>query len=125
MRRRGDGRRIGLYALYLTDRQKKLTDDLIDLFLEITHRLQTRSRRRVIANIARDIERIYGKDQLLCAIAEAAIDDPEGRVVDVIHPVAGVAKLKAVIEEHRASGTLEKSASRLLCAAPMPAIAAG
>jgi len=108
MRRHSDDRRIGLYALYLMDRQKKLTDDLIDLFLEITHRLQTRSRRRVIAKIARDIERVYGKDQLLCAMAEAAIEEPEGRVIDVIYPVASVAKLKAVIAEHRASGTLDK-----------------
>ncbi len=68
MRRHGDGRRIGLHALYPMDRRKKLTDDLIDLFPEITHRLQTRPRRRVTANIARDIERVHGKDQLLCAI---------------------------------------------------------
>ncbi|WP_420584043.1 Tn3 family transposase [Ruegeria sp.] len=108
MRRHSDDRRIGLYALYLMDRQKRLTDDLIDLFLEITHRLQTRSRRRVITRIARDIERVYGKDQLLCSMAEAAIEYPEGRVIDVIYPVASVAKLKAVIEEHRASGTLDK-----------------
>ncbi|WP_419741192.1 Tn3 family transposase [Ruegeria sp.] len=108
MRRHSDDRRIGLYALYLMDRQRKLTDDLVDLFLEITHRLQTRSRRRVIAKIASDIERVYGKDRLLCAMAEAAIEEPEGRVIDVIYPVASVAKLKAVIEEYRASGTLDK-----------------
>ena len=108
MRRHGEERRLGLYALYLMDRHRKLTDDLIDLLLEILHRLQTRSRRTVITGIARDIERVHGKERLLFDIAEAAIEDPEGRVIDVIYPVAGIAKLTAVIDEHRAKGTLDK-----------------
>ena len=108
MRRHGEERRLGLYALYLMDRYSKLMDGLIDLFLEIVHRLQTRSRRTVITRIARDVERVYGKDRLLFDIAEAALEEPKGRVVDVIYPVAGVAKLKAVIDEHRSKGTLDK-----------------
>ncbi len=32
-------------------------------------------------------------------------DDPDGRVADVIYPVAGAAKLKAVIDGHRAKFT--------------------
>ncbi|MBC6445060.1 MAG: DUF4158 domain-containing protein [Alphaproteobacteria bacterium GM202ARS2] len=108
MRRHGTVRRLGLLALYLIDRRRKLIDSLIDLLLDIVHRMQTRSRRRVIGRIARDIERVYGKERLLVDIAMAAIDDPEGRVVDVIYPVAGAAKLKAVIEEGRAKGTLDR-----------------
>ena len=108
MRRHGRERRLGLHALYLMDRRRKLTDDLIDLLPEIIHRIQTRSRRVVITGIARDIERVHGKDRLLFDIAQAAVEDPEGRVIDVIYPVAGVAKLKAVIDEHRARGTLDK-----------------
>ena len=108
MRRHGTVRRLGLLALYLMDRRRKLIDGLVDLLLEIIHRMQTRSRRRVIGGIARDIERVYGKERLLVDIAVAAIDDPDGRVVDVIYPVAGAAKLKAVIEEDRAKGTLDR-----------------
>ena len=108
MRRHGEERRLGLYALYLMDRHRKLTDDLVDLLLAILHRLQTRSRRTVITGIARDIERVHGKERLLFDIAEAAIENPEGRAIDVIYPVAGVAKLTAVIDEHRAKGTLDK-----------------
>ena len=62
----------------------------------------------MIGGIARDIERVYGKERLLVDIAVAAIDDPDGRVVDIIYPVAGAAKLKAVIEEDRAKGTLDR-----------------
>jgi len=107
MRRHRAPRRWGLYALYLMDRRAQLVDDRIDRLLEITHRMQTRSRRKVITRIPRDIERVYGKDRLLFEMAQAAVDDPEGRVMDVIYPVAGVTKLKAVIDEHRARGTLD------------------
>ena len=108
MRRHGETRPLGLYALYLMDRRCRMIDGLVDLLLEIVHRLQTRSRRKVIGATARDRERVHGKERLLVDIAEAAVDDPRGRVVDVIYPVAGVAKLKAVIEEHRAKGTMDR-----------------
>ena len=108
MRRHGEERRLGLQSLILMDRHRRLTDDLVELLLEIIHRLQTRSRRTVVTGIARDIERVHGKERLLFDIAEAAIEDPEGRVVDVIYPVAGAARLKAVIDEHRARGTLDE-----------------
>ena len=108
VRRHGETRRLGLYALYLMDRRRRMIDGLVDLLLEIVHRLQTRSRRKVIGTITRDIERVHGKERLLVDIAEAAVDDPHGRVIDVIHPVADVAKLKAVIEEHRARGTMDR-----------------
>ena len=100
--------RSPVFALYLMGRRGTMIDNLVDLLLEIVHRLQTRSRRRVIGAIAKDIERVQGKERLLVDIAMAAIDAPEGRVVDVIYPVAGAEKLKAVVEEPRAKGTLDR-----------------
>ena len=73
MRRHGETRRLGLYALYLMDRRRTMIDGLVDLVLEIVHRLQTRSRRKVIGAIARDIERVHGKERLLVDIAAAAV----------------------------------------------------
>ena len=108
MRRHTTERRLGLYAVYLMSRYSQLIDGLIDLLIEVVHRLGTKSRRRVIRGIAANIEKVYGKERLLVNIAVAAIDDPAGRVADVIFPVAGAQKLQAVIEEHRAKGTLDK-----------------
>ncbi len=108
MRRHGDTRRLGLFALNLMHRRGEMIDALIDLLLEIIHRMQTRSRRRVVGAIARDIERVHGKERLLVDMAIAAVDEPEGRVLEVIYPVASVAKLKAVIEEDGAKGTLDR-----------------
>ena len=69
--------------LWLVHRQRRarLIDGLVDLLLGIVHRMQTRSRRQVVGAIARDIERVHGKERLLVDIAVAATDDPDGRVV--------------------------------------------
>ena len=107
MRRHTPERRFGLLAVYLMYRRSQLIDGLIGLLLEVVHRLGTRSRRKVIQGIAADIGAVHGKERLLVEIAVAALDHPDGRIEDVIFPIAGAAKLRAVIEEHRAKGTLD------------------
>ena len=48
----------------------------------------------------------------------------EGRVLEVIYPVASVARLKAVIEEDRAKGTLDRRI-QTVTRGPAPATTAG
>lgn len=107
MRRHTRERRLGLLALYIMHRKSQLIDGLTDLLVEVVHRLGTRSRRKVIQGIAANIGAVHGKERLLVDIATAALDHPEGRIADVIFPIAGAAKLQAVIEEHRRKGTLD------------------
>lgn len=107
MRRHSQEKRLGLLAIYLMSRRSQLIDGLVDLLTEVVHRIGTRSKRKVISKIAADIEKVHGKERLLVDIAMAAVMAPNGRVADVIFPVAGAAKLKAVIDEHRAKGTLD------------------
>ena len=114
MRRHTPERRLGLLAVYLMHRRSQLIDGLIDLLLEVVHRLGTRSRRKVIQGIAADIGAVHGKERLLVEIAMAALDHPEGRIEDVIFPIAGAAKLRAIIEEHRAKGTLDTRIQQIM-----------
>lgn len=107
MRRHSLEKRLGLLAIYLMSRRSQLIDGLVDLLIEIVHRIGTRSRRKVISKIAADIEKVHGKERLLVDIATAAMMTPNGKVADVIFPIAGAAKLKAIIDEHRAKGTLD------------------
>src|SRR3546814_13865793 len=57
---------------------------------------------------SKDIERVYGKERLLVEIASASIDDPSGRICDVIFPIAGKDKLAAIIKESQAKGALDR-----------------
>ncbi|GGB64021.1 hypothetical protein GCM10011505_50690 [Tistrella bauzanensis] len=108
MRRHAPKRQLGLYAVFLMVREAQIIDGMIDLLVETVHKIGVRSKRKVVAGIARDIEKVYGKERLLVDIAGAAIEAPSGRVCDVIFPVAGQEKLAAIIREHRAKGTLER-----------------
>jgi len=107
MRRHSPKRRMGLFAIFLMSRRAQVTDGLADLLIEVVHRIATRSRRKVIGKIAADIEKVHGKERMLVDIAVAAMLTPNGRVADVIYPIAGVTKLKAVIDEYRTKGALD------------------
>ncbi|MET4692141.1 hypothetical protein ABIA13_006649 [Sinorhizobium fredii] len=108
MRRHPSAKQIGLYAIYLSSRQAQLTDAMVDLLLETVHKIGTRSKRKVVGDIAKDIERVYGKERLLVEIASASIDEPAGRVCDVIFPIVGKDKLAAIVKESQAKGALDR-----------------
>ena len=107
MRLHSKEKRTGLLAIYLMSRRSQLIDGLVELLIEVVHRIGTKSKRKVVKRIAADIEKVHGKEQLLVDMATAAVMAPKGIVSDVIFPVAGAAKLKAVIDEHNAKGTLD------------------
>src|SRR3546814_14390808 len=49
-----------------------------------------------------------GKARLLIEMASTWIDDPTGRICDVIFPIAGKDKLAANIKESQAKGALDR-----------------
>lgn len=57
-------------------REAQIIDGMIDLLVENIHTIGVRSKRKVVAGIARDIEKVYGKERLLVEIAGAAIEAP-------------------------------------------------
>ncbi|ASY61231.1 Mobile element protein (plasmid) [Sinorhizobium sp. CCBAU 05631] len=99
MRRHAPAKQIGLYAIYLSSRQAQLTDAMVDLLIETIHKIGSRSKRKVVGEIAKDIERVYGKEQLLVDIAIASIDEPAGRVCDVIFPIVGKGRVNRITYE--------------------------
>lgn len=105
MRRHPETSRLGLYAVFLMVREAKIIDGLVDLLIETIHKIGGKAERKVAAEVARDVEKIYGKEKLLADIAVASITSPQGKVCDVIYPVAGERKLKAIIEEQGSRGS--------------------
>ncbi len=108
MRRHAQARRLGMYAVFLMAREAEKIDGLVDLLLETIHKIGVKAERKAAAAIARDIERVYGKERLLAGIAEAAMGDPNGKVCDVIFPVAGEKKLKAIVTEYKSRGAWDR-----------------
>lgn len=115
MRQHPDDRRHALYALFLANRQRELTDGLIDLLVEIVHKVASKSRQRVVKAFTREVERVHGKEGLLARIAEASCLRPEGTVRDVVFPAAGGADvLTAIVREYKISGSFERRVHTVL-----------
>src|SRR3546814_20371625 len=86
---------------------------MLDLLIETVHKIGTRSKRKVVGEIAKDIERVYGKERLLVEIVSASINETSGRICDVIFQIAGKAKPAAIVKERHAKGALARALDKV------------
>jgi TnpA family transposase len=114
MRQHPAGRRHALYALFLAHREREITDGLIDLLIETVHRITSQARHTVVKRIAKEVDKVEGKERILVRIAEAASANPDGTVRDVVFPVASLDTLSAIIREYKAAGTFERQVHAVL-----------
>ncbi len=93
-----------LLAAFCHLRQREITDDLVERLLQVVHKMGTKAERKVYKELLADLKRVTGKTNLLFRIAEAALDNPEGRIQDVIFPIANEEKLQALVQEYHSAG---------------------
>lgn len=104
LRRHPDPRRYTLLAAFCWQRRQEVIDGLVELLIEIIHRITTRAERKVVKELIQDLRKVQGKTTLLYRLAEAALDNPEGIVREVLFPVVDADKLGDLVREYRASG---------------------
>jgi hypothetical protein len=114
MRRRPRSRRLGLYAIFLANREAGITDALVDLLIETVHKMHKKAQRTVMARITRDLTRVHHKDRLLFRIARASLANPDGSVRDVVFSVASQDRLEAVVADYEAGGTYHEQVQMVL-----------
>lgn len=83
---------------------RAITGGLVDLLIETIHQIGTRAERKVERELIEDLKRVTGKPNLLFDIAEASLAEPDGRVRDVVFPVAGEQTLRDLVREKKATG---------------------
>lgn len=105
IRRHPDFKKYSQLAIYCQLRAEELTDTLVQMLFQITHGVDKRSENRIVKEYVADIRRVRGKPELLFRIANAALDNPDGTVRDVIFPVVGEQTLKDLIAEFKSSGS--------------------
>ena len=104
IRRHPDPLRYTLVAIYCWLRIQEVTDHLVDVLIQLVHRIQVKAERRVERELIGEIKRVAGKNGLLCQLAEAALEHPEGIVRDVLFPVVNEQTLREVVKEFKAQG---------------------
>lgn len=93
--------RHALVAIYCWVRRREVIDDLVELLIRIVHRIAARAERRVIQELVKDSRKVRGKTTLLFKMAEAAMQDPDGTIRDVVFPVVNERTLSELVAEYR------------------------
>ncbi|MGC5401019.1 Tn3 family transposase [Streptomyces sp. DT20] len=84
-------------------RETEITDSLVELFIQLVQKINTRAEKKVEGEFNKELKRVRGKEGILLRLAEAAIAEPGGTVRKVIYPVAGESTLKALAAEAAAN----------------------
>jgi TnpA family transposase len=105
LRRHPERIRLALLAFYCVPRQGEVVDGLVELLIQVTHRITVKAERRVVEELVEEAREVRGKAGILFRVAEAAVGRPEGVVREVIFPVVGEQTFEALVREARALGT--------------------
>ena len=104
LRRHPDNVRYTILAAFFWLRGQEITDNLIELLIQIIHRIGVRAERKVDKEILNDFRKVNGKTNLLFQMADAALNNPEGIIKHVLFPVVGEKTLRALVKEFKSSG---------------------
>jgi TnpA family transposase len=95
--------RYTLLAALCWQRQREITDTLVELLMHIAHRVGVRAEEKVDAELMKYAKTVIGKTTLLYTLAKAAKAQPNGVVKDVIYPVVSEKTLDDLIHEAEAA----------------------
>jgi len=105
LRRHPEHIRLPLLAFWCAPREAEVVDGLVELLIQVTHRITVKAERRVLDELVEEAREVRGKAGILFRVVEAASDSPEGVVREVIFPVIGTQTFEALVREARALGT--------------------
>ena len=105
LRRHPPSIRYTLMVAFFVQRSQEITDNLIELLINIIKKIGTRAERRINKELVADFQEVTGKTNILFRIAEVAVASPEGIIEQVIYPVVSQKTLRDLVAEYKATGT--------------------
>jgi TnpA family transposase len=95
--------RLTLLAALCWQRTAEITDSLVDLLIQLVHRINARAESRVEGEMVADLRRVAGKQGILFRLAGAALEQPDETVRRAIYPVVGEGTLHDLVREAMAN----------------------
>ncbi|MFI5888796.1 Tn3 family transposase [Actinoplanes sp. NPDC051513] len=97
---------VTLLAALLQARQREITDALVELLISTVHRIGARAEKRVTAELVNAFKRVTGKENILFAVADAALAAPDDPVRQVVFPAVrgGEATVRDLVHEYKTKG---------------------
>lgn len=96
--------RHGLMVAFCHERQQEIIDGLIDLLMQIIHKVDSKAEKKIEQQLLADFQRVRGKTNVLFRLAEAAVDHPDAAIKDALYPVVGLQTLQDLVKEFKATG---------------------
>ncbi len=100
--------RYTLVAAFCWLKSLDVTDNLVDLLIQMIHGIGTRATKKVDTELIQDLKRVTGKHNILYNLAFASLEQPEGIVKEVIYPVVSQQTLRDLVRELKQGGTAYK-----------------
>lgn len=104
LRRHPEHVRYTILAAFFWLRCREITDNLIELLIQIIHRISVRAERRVEKELINDFRKVNGKTNILFQMADAALNNPDGIIRKVLYPVVNENTLRALVKEFKSTG---------------------
>ncbi|MEU1387355.1 MULTISPECIES: Tn3 family transposase [unclassified Nonomuraea] len=95
--------RLTLLAALCQVRQAELIDGLVELLIQLVHKISVRAEKKVEGELNAEFRRVQGKNGILVKLATAALELPEEIVRKALYPVVGERTLEDIIAEAKAN----------------------
>ncbi|MEU8398350.1 DUF4158 domain-containing protein [Nonomuraea sp. NPDC048892] len=95
-----------LLAALIHEREREITDTLVELLIATVHRIKARADSKVTKELINVFKRVTGKENILFKVADAALGQPDDPVRQVIFPAVsgGEETLKDLVHEFKTKG---------------------
>ena len=103
LRRHDQPIRLVLLAALLYQREREVTDTLVELLNSTIHKINARAEKKVTEAFVARYRQVRNTDALLRRVAEVSLERPQDRVAEVIYPVlGGEAGITDLLAEYKA-----------------------
>jgi len=98
--------RLTLLAALLHEREREITDTLVDLLIATVHRISARAEKKVTTELVNAFKRVGGKENILFQVAGASLAAPDDPVRQVVFPAVagGEQTLRELVHEFKTKG---------------------
>ncbi|MEU7748044.1 Tn3 family transposase [Nonomuraea sp. NPDC049158] len=95
-----------LLAALIHEREREITDTLVELLIATVHRIKARADSKVTKELINAFKRVTGKENILFKVADAALGQPDDPVRAVIFPAVsgGEQTLRELVHEFKTKG---------------------
>nr|WP_245596830.1 DUF4158 domain-containing protein [Shimazuella kribbensis] len=99
LRRHQPAVRYTLLATLFWSRIKEITDSLIELLITLILKIDARAEKKVKKDLILEVKKVHSKNDILISLLEAALQNPDGIIKDILFSVVDTNTLESIITE--------------------------